>query len=151
MNPKRFYRILGACRTEPAYPMKKERMNQLVKADRSDQHLHKYAPSLRKHSPNHLPAPSIPSCGISSGQIQTAGEGHGGTCSCIRRFRSSFLPKSKNDKNRPGCQSTSSITMESGRTCLGRLLADKQAGLAAGKSAERRYATPRLTSYRWNR
>ena len=28
MNPKRFYRILGACRTEPAYPMKKERMNQ---------------------------------------------------------------------------------------------------------------------------
>lgn len=34
--------------------------------------------------------------------------------------------------------------MESGRTYPGRLLADKQAGLAAGKSAERRYATPDL-------
>jgi hypothetical protein len=54
------------------------------------------------------------------------------------------LPKSKNDKNRPGFQSTASTKTESGRIFPGRLLAGRLADSAAGKNAVRPRGHPDL-------
>ena len=162
MHPQSLNCILGARRLEPAHTPEEEGVNQLLQPDRQHKCRRKRVLNLLPHPQAH----PIPSCEKSSGQIREGvpGTSHWhcrsrrpwptraslsrgpsqktkaarlcDTCCDKPRYRFSFLPKSRNDNSRPGFQSTSSITMESGRISLGRRLADKRVASADDKNAE---------------